>query len=95
MLDFFLDQLDDPEVTARAMFGGHGVYRDGRMFALVYGDVVYMKVDEEEAKSSEREPFRPPSGQTFPSFREVPVDVLEDPEKLRGYAEDAHLAASG
>ncbi|HVL64814.1 MAG TPA: TfoX/Sxy family protein, partial [Actinomycetota bacterium] len=37
LVRYLLDQLDDEEVSARRMFGGHGIYRDGRMFALVYG----------------------------------------------------------
>lgn len=30
-------------VRARRMFGGHGLYREGRMFALVFDDTLYMK----------------------------------------------------
>jgi len=33
-------------VTARRMFGGYGLYRDGTMFALVANDALYLKVDE-------------------------------------------------
>lgn len=32
-------------VTARRMFGGHGLYRDGLMFALEAFDTLYLKVD--------------------------------------------------
>jgi DNA transformation protein and related proteins len=32
-------------VTARRMFGGHGLYRDGLMFALEADDTLYVKVD--------------------------------------------------
>lgn len=31
IVDYLLDQLGDEQVTARAMFGGHGIYRDGRI----------------------------------------------------------------
>lgn len=34
-------------VSARRMFGGHGLYRDGLMFALEAFDALYMKVDEQ------------------------------------------------
>ena len=34
-------------VTARRMFGGHGVYFDGLCFALSIGGDVYLKVDAE------------------------------------------------
>ena len=33
--------------TARAMFGGHGIYVGGRMVALVADDTLYMKTDTE------------------------------------------------
>jgi DNA transformation protein len=34
-------------VSARRMFGGFGIYRDGLMFALVADDVLYLKADGE------------------------------------------------
>jgi DNA transformation protein len=33
-------------VTVRRMFGGAGAYARGRMFALIAGDVIYLKVDD-------------------------------------------------
>ena len=33
-------------VSARAMFGGHGVYRDGLIFGLVIDDAFYLKADD-------------------------------------------------
>jgi DNA transformation protein len=33
------------QAQARGMFGGHGLYLDGLMVALVAGDQLYMKVD--------------------------------------------------
>ena len=33
-------------VSARAMFGGHGLYRDARMFALIVDDTLYLKADD-------------------------------------------------
>ena len=32
-------------VTARKMFGGYGLYREGLMFALIAGDQLYFKTD--------------------------------------------------
>ena len=47
----YLDYLHDlfsafAPVTTRAMFGGHGVYRDGVIIAIVIGETLYLKVDE-------------------------------------------------
>jgi DNA transformation protein and related proteins len=93
MVDFLLDQLDDPAVSARAMFGGHGIYRGGQMFGIVYDDAVYMKVSEEEARTSERPPFQPNAKQTLRSYREVLADELEDRDALQEFAARAQRAA--
>jgi DNA transformation protein len=38
-----LEQMADfGFVTARRMFGGAGIYRDGMMFALIADDVLYL-----------------------------------------------------
>ena len=34
-------------ISARRMFGGHGVYHDGLMFGLIADDVLYLKADNE------------------------------------------------
>ncbi|HEX2058811.1 MAG TPA: TfoX/Sxy family protein [Actinomycetota bacterium] len=94
MVDYLLDQLDDPAISARRMFGGHGIYRDGRMFAIVYDDAVYLKVSDDEAKTSDRPPFRPRPNQTFPTYREVSADELEDADTLREMAVRARASAS-
>ena len=94
MVQYLLDQLDDPSVSERAMFGGHGIYRDGRMFALVYDGTVYMKVSDEEAKTSDRAPFQPPTGQTIRTFREIGAEELEDRGLLAALVERAQRAAS-
>jgi DNA transformation protein len=47
-------------VTARRMFGGHGLYRDGLMFALEAFDTLYLKVDaqtEPRFRAAHCEPF--------------------------------------
>lgn len=36
-------------VEMRRMFGGHGVYHEGRMFGLIAGNRLYLKVDAESA----------------------------------------------
>jgi DNA transformation protein and related proteins len=94
MVEFLLDQLGDVDVTARAMFGGHGIYRRDTMFAIVYEESVYMKVSEAEASTSDRPPFKPRDSQTLWSYRSVTADELENRELLRGLAEKAQQAAA-
>ena len=44
----FLQELLEKwgEVTARRMFGGHGLYHEGLMFAIVMDKQLYLKVDD-------------------------------------------------
>jgi DNA transformation protein len=41
-------------VEVRAMFGGHGVFLDGVMFALIAHEVLYLKADDGNAAMFER-----------------------------------------
>jgi DNA transformation protein len=89
MVEFLLDQLGDSDVSARAMFGGHGLYRAGPMFAIVYQNAVYMKVSAADAQTSVRPPFNPRKNQTLWSYREIFADELEDREALTSLAQKA------
>ena len=33
-------------VSTKALFGGHGIYRDGLIFGVVFDDTFYLKADE-------------------------------------------------
>jgi DNA transformation protein len=41
-------------IEARRMFGGHGLYHDGRMFGLVANDTLYLKTDEQTIETFQR-----------------------------------------
>jgi DNA transformation protein and related proteins len=42
-VDFVLESLQPLRgVSARRMFGGHGIYKDGLMFALIADDTLYL-----------------------------------------------------
>ena len=81
-------------VSVRAMFGGHGLYVDGAMFALVADGALYLKVDGES-----REAFAA-AGQT-PFVYEARGNLLEmsywtipdDAEALRPWFERARGSA--
>ena len=90
-LVFVLDQLAEwGGVTARRMFGGVGLFRDGMMFGLIADDVCYLKADDSNrepfirAGSSDFKPFPDKPGRI--SYYEVPPDVLEVPETLIEWA---------
>ena len=97
---FVEDQLESLlPIHTRAMFGGVGIYTEGTFFALMANDVLYLKVDETTRSDYEAlglEPFRPygPDGMEM-SYREIPADLLEDPDALRPWVEKAVEVALG
>lgn len=79
-------------VTARAMFGGHGIYWRGVIFGIADRDRLYLKVDEQSKGAFEEAgmgPFRPSERQTLRSYYEVPPAVLGDREELLAWAKEA------
>ena len=89
-LAFVLDQLDGLSgIESRPMFGGHGLYREGAFFAIVYGGRLYFRTSEAtrpeyEAHGMKR--FRPSERQTLTSYYEVPASVLEDRTEVSRWA---------
>ena len=81
--DFVLDQLRDvPGVEARAMFGGHGLYKGGKIFGIIYKGRFYMKVPPRPGLK----PFRPRPGKGSMKYFEVPAEVLENASELARWA---------
>ena len=95
-LAFVLDQLGGLSgIESRAMFGGHGLYRNGTFFAIVFRGRLYFRTSEAkrpefEARGMRR--FRPSERQTLTSYYEVPGDVLEDPAEIARWARVAAAA---
>jgi len=92
---FVLEQLQRtaPQIRARSMFGGVGIYAGDLFFALVDDDTLYFKVDESTLGAFEERgmgPFRPygEEGEGM-HYYEVPADLLEDAEALRPWVEAA------
>jgi len=84
--DYVLDQLRAvAPVTARAMFGGVGIYSRGLFFALIADDVLYFKVDAATRKAFEARGSRAfnPFGKGRMNYYELPEDILEDADALR------------
>jgi DNA transformation protein len=74
-------------VDVRRMFGGHGIYADGVMFALqAYGEI-YLRVDDQtlpafEAMSLAPFVFESARGRATMSYRKMPEDAHENTEDL-------------
>lgn len=96
---FALEQLGRvrPDIRDRSMFGGVGIYAGDLFFALIADDTLYFKVDDFTRPAFEERglrPFRPygESGEVM-QYYEVPEDLLEDPDALRPWAEQAIAVA--
>jgi DNA transformation protein len=85
-------------IETRRMFGGHGLYHEGRMFALVARDRLYLKADAESAAYFDR--LQLPSfeyirnGKTMQmSYREAPAEVFDDRDEAALWGRRAWEAA--
>jgi DNA transformation protein and related proteins len=87
-------------VEVRRMFGGAGIYAEGRMFALVSDGVIYLKADEHNAPAFERERLEPFTYATrtgrrgVMSYRRMPDRLYDDPDELAIWARAALAAAA-
>jgi DNA transformation protein len=96
--EFVLDQLADlGGVEPRTMFGCYGLYSRGVFFAILAGDVLYLKVDDETRREYERAgsaPFKPfPKRPASRNYYAVPASVLENAAELTRWARRAIGAA--
>src|SRR3954462_5507543 len=85
-------------VVIKRMFGGHGVYRDGLMFALVHEDALYLKTDAANVaqfQSLDLPPFEfTRQGRVMKtSYYLAPADFMEDRELAADWARRSFEAA--
>lgn len=95
--DYVLDQLAPLAVTAKAMFGGHGLYRRGEFFGILHGGRLYFRTSDASRPAYIGRgmlPFRPNARQTLTSYYEVPPEVLEDGNELLAWARTALAAGA-
>lgn len=85
-------------VQPRKMFGGHGIFYDGVMIALVADDSLYLKIDKQtegEFIALELPPFEyEKNGKTFAmSYRLAPESMYDDPDDALAWGRMAYEAA--
>jgi DNA transformation protein len=96
---YVLDQLERLKpVTSRKMFGGIGVYHAGIMFALIFDDAVYFRVDDTNRHNYEHAGYlQLPAHPDRPNHRmpyfQIPDDLLDDPDRLEPWFNDTLEAA--
>ncbi len=97
--EFVLDLLAPLRPSARRMFGGVGIMRDGVMFALLAGDAMYFRVNERTRPKFEAEGCGPfsykRSGRevAIGSYYAVPERLYDEPDALVEWAREAIGAA--
>ncbi len=80
-------------ISARAMFGGYGIYKDGVIFAIIAEDQLYFKVDDSnraDYEAYESTPFVYSQGnhkQATMSYFLVPETIMEDKEQVALWVE--------
>ena len=62
-------------LEVRRMFAGHGLFREGLMFALVYDETLYLKFDVETARASSAAACRSSSTSASASSSAFPTTV--------------------
>lgn len=86
-------------VTAKRMFGGYGIFRDGRMFGLVADGELFLKTDAEnrgnfEARDLAAFQYEMKDGSvSVMSYHRCPEEALDSPHAMRPWAESAIAAA--
>lgn len=81
-------------VSARAMFGGFGMYKDGIIFGLIVENQLYFKVDEttvEKYKNAGSKPFEYEMRGKISAmpYWLVPETILDNAEDLRVWVEES------
>ncbi len=81
-------------VQVRSMFGGGGVFLDGVMFAIIANETLYLKADGSTTDAFEAEGMAPftydkKGKAAVMSYWQIPERLLDDPEELVSWAEDA------
>lgn len=86
-------------MKARKMFGGFGIYKNDIFFALIINNILYFKVDDahqSDYESSGSKPFSYTNKNNklvHMSYWEVPIDILENQDKLDEWVKKAVQAA--
>ncbi|CAG2147992.1 hypothetical protein LMG26411_03248 [Cupriavidus numazuensis] len=86
-------------ISARRMFGGHGLFYDGLMFALVSDGQCYLKADDKtlprfEAERSHTFRYQSSRGEVaLRHYLSLPAECLESPAAMTPWAQMAVEAA--
>ncbi len=98
-LDMVLELLEPlGGVTARRMFGGHGLFQSGLMFGLMANDTLYLKADDVNRPDFEAAGMGPftysRKGRDIAlGYHETPAELYDDGDAFCDWARAAYDAA--
>jgi len=93
--EYIIDHLSSwGPCTAKRMFGGHGIFRGGLMFALIADDQLFLKSDSESEPiytehDCEQFTFVAKGKSINMSYWSAPDDFFDDPEQTIIWADTA------
>ena len=98
-VDYILELMESfCVVSARRMFGGYGVYREGLMFGLISDDILYLKVDSQNRQNFENAgmqafKYDKKGKQVSLSYFQAPEEALDNSDEMSSWASSAYDAA--
>jgi len=91
-VNYILELLEPFEdITAKSMFGGYGIFKDGLMFALIANDVLYFKADDFNRFEFERLNLGPfiyskNNKSTAMGYYKAPEEACDNSEQMLSWA---------
>ena len=97
---FVLEQIARvaPRIRGKSMFGGVGIYSGDHFFALIDNDTLFFKVDDTNRPdfiAARMKPWSPfEDGKEATGYYELPAELLEDPDAMKPWVENAIAVAA-
>ncbi len=96
-VDFVMRDLLNgvPDIRARAMFGGHGIYKNDTMFAIIVDDELYFKVGDANRSDFESRCSKPycyavkGKKPVTMSYWNLPAEIMDNRQDLIKWLEKA------
>lgn len=100
-LEYILELLsEENNITSRSMFGGYGIYKNNKIFAIIIDDELYFKVGKSNLDyftNAGLEPFQyEKNGKTvYVSYYKAPPEIYENQELLAELVELSYQVSVG
>lgn len=98
-LAYVLDMLQPHgPITAKALFGGHGLYYDGLIFGIIVDKELYFKVDDQtraayEELGSRQFVYQGKTKTVSMPYMTLPDSILENRDELPNWIDRAYQAS--